>query len=161
MIVYCTKRNETERVATLLSRRLPSIQRTFTVDSHRRDKESRSEGQGSHKRSKSASRSPKRRVVELTTAAFYHAGVEGPRRDEVQQQFMQGTLRIVVSTMAFGMGLNKRDIRAVIHYDIPKSFESFIQEIGRAGRDGQEAYCHIFIDEMVRIWNSYILWLFI
>jgi superfamily II DNA helicase RecQ len=62
---------------------------------------------------------------------------------------MDGTLRIIVATVAFGMGLNKPDIRAVIHYDMPGSFESFVQEIGRAGRDGKPAYCHVFIDKKV------------
>lgn len=149
MIIYCTKRKQTEHVANFLMYRLPSIRHTITVDSSRSAEECSSQGQRNNKRSKSASRSPKRRVVELITAAFYHAGVEGPRRDEVQQQFMEGTLRIVVSTMAFGMGLNKPDVRAVIHYNIPKSFESFIQEIGRAGRDREQAYCHVFIDKEV------------
>ena len=64
--------------------------------------------------------------------------------------FMAGKLRIVVATVAFGMGLNKADVRAIIHYNMPKSFESFVQEIGRAGRDGKPAYCHVFIDKEVR-----------
>ncbi len=62
---------------------------------------------------------------------------------------MSGRLRIVVATVAFGMGLNKSDVRAIIHYNLPKNFESFVQEIGRAGRDGHSAYCHVFIDQQV------------
>ncbi len=48
------------------------------------------------------------------------------------------------------MGLDKRDVRAIIHYTLPKGFESYVQEIGRAGRDGEPAHCHVFLDEQVR-----------
>lgn len=64
---------------------------------------------------------------------------------------MEGRLRVIVCTVAFGMGLDKRDVRSVIHYNMPKSFESFVQEIGRAGRDRLPAYCHVFIDKEVYI----------
>lgn len=72
-------------------------------------------------------------------------------RKRIQSNFMSGKLRIIVATVAFGMGLNKPDVRAVIHYNMPKSFESFVQEIGRAGRDREPSYCHVFVDNDVRM----------
>lgn len=83
------------------------------------------------------------------TAEAYHAGMTAYKRKIIQKEFMSGKIRIVVATIAFGMGINKSDIRAVIHYNMPSTFEGYVQEIGRAGRDAVTAHCHLFLNPKV------------
>lgn len=97
-IVYFSSRNLTEKIASVLSQRVPD-----------------------------------RKI------AYYHGGMENNDRLKIQQQFMNEQLDVICCTSAFGMGINKKNIRLVIHYHLPTQIESYIQEIGRAGRDGKES----------------------
>ncbi|PFH36626.1 ATP-dependent DNA helicase, RecQ family protein [Besnoitia besnoiti] len=80
------------------------------------------------------------------SAGFYHAQLEAEKREEIQRDWMNDDIKVIVATLAFGMGINKRDVRFVIHCAMPKCLENFYQESGRAGRNGDEASCILFYD---------------
>jgi ATP-dependent DNA helicase RecQ len=88
-------------------------------------------------------------------ARAYHAGLPDDFRSDAQHAFMTGAARVIVATIAFGMGIDKADIRGVIHYNLPKSLENYSQEIGRAGRDGMPARCELLAcgDDLIVLEN--------
>lgn len=84
---------------------------------------------------------------DICSVNFYHAGLTTQERNERQEAWTKGETRVIVATNAFGMGIDKPDVRLVIHYDLPSHLESYYQEAGRAGRDGKTAYAVLLYNE--------------
>lgn len=80
-------------------------------------------------------------------AAHFHAGLTPPEKKRIQDEFLAGDVRVICATNAFGMGIDKEDVRLVVHADTPGSIENYLQEAGRAGRDGRKAECVLLYDE--------------
>ena len=80
-------------------------------------------------------------------AGHYHAGLSNDERNAKQEDWINNKIRIIACTNAFGMGIDKADVRTVIHYDVPDALENYYQEAGRAGRDGKKAYAVLFFNE--------------
>lgn len=117
IIIYCIRREECERIASF-------IRTTF--------------------QSQHTSNGKRGQLSQICEP--YHAGLTAAKRKRTQKYFMDGQLKIVVATVAFGMGINKADLQGIIHYNMAKSLESYVQEVGRAGRDGNVAHCHLFLE---------------
>lgn len=143
VIVYCNRREDTERVAALLRTCLRGD----------RGPGSRGEwGQGSALDPCGYTHPPSHLCIfpaGEAVAEAYHAGMCARERRRVQRAFMEGRLLVVVATVAFGMGLDRPDVRAVLHLGLPPSLESYVQAVGRAGRDRQPAQCHLFLQPQV------------
>ncbi len=90
-------------------------------------------------------------------AVEYHAGLDNDSRSWVQEQFMKNEAQVVVATNAFGLGINKKDIRFVIHYDLPGTIEAYYQEAGRAGRDGEDSFCLLFYSPSDRYLQEFFI----
>lgn len=90
-------------------------------------------------------------------AVCYHAGMDADSRNWVQDQFLKDEAQVVVATNAFGMGINKKDIRFVIHHDLPGTMEAYYQEAGRAGRDGKSSFCLLFYNQQDRYLREFFI----
>ncbi|MFA7087948.1 MAG: ATP-dependent DNA helicase RecQ [Patescibacteria group bacterium] len=90
-------------------------------------------------------------------AVSYHAGMDTDSRNWVQGLFMSGEAQVVVATNAFGLGINKKDIRFVIHHDLPGTIEAYYQEAGRAGRDGKPSFCLLFYHQQDRYLREFFI----
>ncbi len=98
------------------------------------------------------------RLIENNVKAVsYHAGMDANSRNWVQDQFLNDEVQVVVATNAFGMGVNKKNIRFVIHHDLPGTIEAYYQEAGRAGRDGDPSFCLLFYNQQDRYLREFFI----
>ena len=148
--MYCNRKYLTEDIAEKLRKELQSLKLVGgSSEIENQENDPLTSNSTSKKRQSTDSHiiSKQRRVER--NVGYYHGDMKPDERDSIHTNFMKGKIHVVVATEAFGVGLDKKDVRAIIHYDIPKSIELYIQEVGRAGRDDKVAYCHAFVDDEV------------
>lgn len=166
--VVCPKRMNSEIVRCILDSRLSlyaemnglEIEKTPSIGSHMENVPFPSTL--IYVNSKKKAEDIARELVECSLlkgirAAYYHSGISNDDRDAVHRAFLCDDIQVVVATTAFGMGINKPDIRLVVHYGLPLSIESYYQQTGRAGRDGLPSKCLLFWDSQdIRLCNNLI-----
>ena len=145
IIIYCSRRDQTEKIAQLLRLSLKTATKSYNYEELGKMEFKQPKGLTSKSKSAKITKD-KDEDSEANIAEAYHAGLTSHQRKRIQNQFIRGKLKIIVATMAFGMGINMPNIRSVIHYNMPKAIENYVQEIGRAGRDGLLSRCHVFLE---------------